>query len=143
MNIQNNEEMIGVLYNSCYGGFTISEHAIKTYNIKMLEIDSNYKPIEVDTQECYKRVKRHDPIMIEVYNQIGFYFNTGYSNVKVEYIKKKYEDFYYISEYDGLESVKIYINKYKVESIKKIVNNNDINSDEKINQIREIINETL
>jgi hypothetical protein len=136
----NNEEMIGVLYNDCYGGFVISKRVIDLYNIKMKGINPEHENILYNENYYLNNIKRHDQVLVDVYNQLGNDFNEGdYTNIKVKYIKKKYENCYYISEYDGLESVLIDINKYKLETIKNIVEDN-INSDEKINKIKLFFN---
>ena len=55
---------------------------------------------------------------------------------------KKYENCYYISEYDGLETVEIDYTKYELNNLKKnikeILENNSIDNDEKINQFIKI-----
>ena len=127
------EDMIGVLYNDCYGGFSMSKKAIDLYNMKMLELNPDHKNI-LYNQPLYS-INRNDKILIDVYNQLGNDFNgERYTKIKAKYINKKYENCYNITEYDGLEGVEIDVNKYKIETIKNIIKNN-ISSDEKINQI--------
>ena len=56
---------------------------------------------------------------------------------------KKYEKYYDISEYDSLETVNIDYTKYELDNlkinIKEILENNNIDNDEKINQIKKMI----
>lgn len=140
---ENNEEMIGVLYNNSYGGFHLNEKVINLYNSKMLEINPNYKCIKCDDYLTINtNIKRHDNILINIYNELGNDFNDNmYTNIKIKYIKRKYINSYYIKEYDGLEDIIVDINKYKLETIKSIINNNidNIDNNEKIIQISKIV----
>jgi hypothetical protein len=139
-NLENNKEMIAILYNKCYGGFILSKKAVELYNTKMLEINSEYKPILYDENKGIGNIERHNKIWIDVYNELGNDFNgSKYSNIKIKYIEKKYQNSYDILEYDGFETVRIDLNKYKLECIKDNIINNDISLDEKINQISKII----
>ena len=128
----NNEEEIEVLCNDKYGVWTISSKARELYKLRTKK-DSNY----------YIR-RRSDPILIQIYKELGDEFDDKkYSNTKIEKIPKKYENYYYISEYDGLETVEIDYIKYQLDNLKKnikeILENNRIDNDEKINQLKEMI----
>ena len=61
----------------------------------------------------------------------------------IQKIPKKYENYYYIDEYDGLESVQIDYSNYELDNLKKnikeILGNNSIDIDEKINEIKKIV----
>jgi hypothetical protein len=69
-------------------------------------------------------------------------FDEKYSKTGIEKIPKKYENHYYVSEYDGLEKVEIDYTKYELDilkkNIKEILENNSIDNDEKINQFKKI-----
>jgi len=124
-----NEEEIEVLINDCYGGWSISSKASKLYALRKI---NNYKN------------KRSDPILIQIYKELGDEFDGGkYSKTNIEKIPKKYENYYYISEYDGLETVEIDYSKYELDNLKKnikdILENNSVNNDEKINQLNKMI----
>jgi hypothetical protein len=117
-----------VVINDCYGGWRISNKANKLYTLRKTNNSSNYLS------------KRNDPILIQIYNELGDEFNGGrYSKIGIEKIPKKYENHYYISEYDGLEKVEIDYTKYELDNLKQktkeILENNSINNDEKINQL--------
>ena len=123
-----NEEEIEVLLNDCYGGWQISNKANKLYELRRKK-DSNY----------YIR-KRSDPILVQIYKELGDEFDGGkHSKTGIEKIPKKYEKYYYISEYDGLEKVEIDYTKYELDhlkqKIKEILENNNIDNNEKINQL--------
>jgi len=125
------EEEIEVLYNNCYGGWEISDKAKKLYKLRKMENSNN----------CVRR--RSDPILIEIYKELGDDFNGKCSKTAIEKIPKKYENFYSISEYDGLETVEIDYTLYELDNlkqkIKEIVENNNIDNDEKINQMKNIL----
>ena len=131
--VDNNEEEIEVLYNDCYGGWQISNKANKLYTLRRTTKDSNN----------YLR-RRSDPILVQIYKELGDDFDGGkYSKTAIEKIPKKYEKYYIISEYDGLETVEIDYTKYELDNlkqnIKEILENNSINNDEKINQFNKMI----
>ena len=105
--IKENEEEIEVLLNDCYGGWRISNKATKLYELRKIK-DSNY----------YIR-RRSDPILIQIYKELGYEFDEKYSKTNIEKIPKKYEKYYYISEYDGLETIEIDLIKYELDNLKK------------------------
>ena len=126
MIVQEEEEEIEVLLNDCYGGWQISNKAKKLYELRRTK-DSNY----------YLR-RRSDPILVQIYKELGDEFDGKYSKTGIEKIPKKYEKYYIISEYDGLESIEIDYTKYELDhlkqKIKEILENNSIDNDEKIKQ---------
>jgi hypothetical protein len=111
------EETITILYNGHYGGFGVSDKALELYNLRMKEINSDFTPVK--SYDLF--FERHDPILVDIYNELGKDFGREYSKIKVENIPKKYEKFYVIEEYDGLENVIIDENKYKLDKIKEIL----------------------
>ena len=127
--ISDNEE-IEVLYNATYGGWGLSDKANELYTLRKIK-NSNY----------YLR-RRSDPILVQIYKELGDEFDSKYSKTKIEKIPKKFENYYYITEYDGLETVEIDFTKYELDNlkqkIKEILENNSIDNDEKINQINSI-----
>ena len=118
-----------ILYNACYGGWGISNKAMELYKLKTNNFD-NYYP------------RRNDTILIEIYKELGDEFDEKHSKTLIEKIPKQYENFYYISEYDGLETVKINYTKYELYNLKKNIKEileKNIDNDEKINQLKNII----
>jgi hypothetical protein len=125
-------EEIEILYNNRYGGWVISDKAMELYTLRKIK-NSNY----------YLR-RRSDPILIQIYKELGDEFDgKKYSKTSIEKIPKKYENYYYISEYDGLEKVEIDYTKYQLDNlknnIKEILENNSIDNNEKINQFKKMI----
>ena len=125
--ISEEEEKIEVLLNDCYGGWQISNKANKLYELRKTEKSENYIR------------KRSDPILVQIYKELGDEFDGGkHSKTNIEKIPKKYEKYYIISEYDGLETVEIDYTLYELDhlkqKIKEILENNHMDNDEKINQ---------
>ena len=130
-----NEEEIEILLNICYGGWNISEKAIELYKLR----NSNYNLSENEFDYYFNR---HDPILVQIYKELGHDFDCKYSKTKIKKILKKYENYYDIDEYDGKEYVKINYTKYKLDNIynkiKEILQNNN-NDNTKINEIEQFI----
>jgi|LauGreDrversion4_1035100.scaffolds.fasta_scaffold03142_8 hypothetical protein len=126
-----NEEEIEVLYNDCYGKWEISNKAKELYALRKMNNNNN------------KCRRRSDPILIQIYNELGDNFDCKSSKTSIEKIPKKYENYYFISEYDGLETVEIDYTKYQLDilkqKIKEILEENSINNDEKINQFKNLV----
>ena len=89
-----------------------------------------------------KRCNRQDPILVQIYKELGDNFDGKYSKTKIKKILKKYENYYDIDEYDGKECVKINYTKYKLDNIynkiKEILQSNN-NDNTKINEIEQFI----
>jgi hypothetical protein len=122
------EEEIEVLLNDCHGGWQISNKANKLYELRRTKDSNN------------NIRKRSDPILVQIYKELGDEFDGGnHSKTGIEKIPKKYEKYYIISEYDVLESVEIDYTLYELDhlkqKIKEILENNDIDNDEKIKQL--------
>lgn len=140
----NDEETISVLYNKCYGGFGVSEKAIDLYNQRMKDLNPEHKYVDTNDEYYfyYENKIRSNPILVQIYNELGKEFNRGkYNNIKIYNIPKKYENHYTIEKYDGYEDVIIEIEKYKLDNIEQIVKNTNISSDEKINEIIKFLND--
>lgn len=83
--------MIKVVYNSCYGGFGLSDKALDLYNKKSGKTLSYSGEI----------TSRHDPHLVEVVEELGEEANACYANLKIEEV----DGLYRIHEYDGSEDV--------------------------------------
>ena len=99
-----NEEEIEILINICFGGWTMSKKAIGLYKLR-------------NPENVFKDFSRHDPILVQIYKELGNEFDDRYSKTIIIKILKKYENYYDIDEYDGRESVKINYTKYKLDNI--------------------------
>ena len=130
-----NEEEIEILINICYGGWNISKKAIELYKLR----NPSYNVTENEFDYYFNR---DNPILVQIYKELGNDFDGKYSKTKIKKILKKYENYYDIDEYDGKEWVKINYTKYKLDNIynqiKKILQNNN-NDNTKINEIEQFI----
>ena len=131
------EHTIGVAVNRCYGGFSLSEKAVEMLRtrlgdpkIKSYSFDSCY---DGDYGYC-----RHHPVLIEVINELGEEADGSFAEIEIVYIEEKYKGFYSISEYDGMEGIKINYNKFSNHEIRKILYSEDDDST-KIQKMKEII----
>ena len=130
-----NEEEIEILINICYGGWNISKKAIELYKLRnpSYNVTGNVFDYFFD---------RHEPILVQIYKELGDNFDGKYSKTKIKKILKKYENYYDIDEYDGKECVKINYTKYKLDNIynkiKEILQSNN-NDNTKINEIEQFI----
>lgn len=127
------EDTIGVLYNTCYGGFCLSYEAVTLINRRYAEVGKSSITELSD-------ISRTDPDVLEVYRQLGSdNFSGRNSKIAVEYIKKKYENFYKIDDYDGIESVIIDYSNSVITQINNILNS-DVPDSEKITSIKYTLN---
>lgn len=96
-----------VVINNCYGGFGLSKEAM----LRLLElgfIDEYYSKKEVENYEhphtsFYPSIERHNPLLIQVVEELGKKANGACAELKIVEIDS---NMYIINEYDGWESVK-------------------------------------
>ena len=115
-----------IVYNSCYGGYSLSDKAIDWLSEHGSERTKNFiaqkrieaKEIEDSTSASQERIynvtkfyvmdavrsflKRHDPDLVAVVEALGKEVNGTFSELDIEEID---EDKYFIEEYDGRETV--------------------------------------
>lgn len=102
-----------VVYNGCYGGFSLSREAVLLG--RQLSGDPNWggpcipgdvyangQAVKMDYGHCYK-LERHDPILIQVVETLGKAASGNCALLKVTSIPIGVP--YRIDEYDGNESV--------------------------------------
>ena len=83
-----------VVYNSSFGGYGLSEEAIKLYNEK------SGRNVEYDFD-----IERHDPILVAVVEELGDEVNDVFSELTIIDIPEGYD--YTIDDYDGFETVEL------------------------------------
>ena len=115
-----------IVYNSCYGGYSLSDKAIDWLSEHGSERTKNFiaqkrieaKETEDFTSASQERIynvtkfyvmdavrsflKRHDPDLVAVVEALGKEVNGTFSELDIEEID---EDKYFIEEYDGRETV--------------------------------------
>ncbi len=111
------EATLGVAVNRCYGGFGLSEKAVEMLRTRIG--DPNIKSYSF--QRYSDKYPRHHPILIEVVKELGEEAGGRFTEIEIAYIEEKYKDHYSITEYDGIEDVKINYNRFRNDEIKKIL----------------------
>jgi len=104
--------MTKVVYNSCYGGFCLSDEAMDRM-VELgypLQLNSKYNPNNKSeygesSQKyvcCgYVECERHNPILVQVVEELGDKANGDYATLRIAEVSGPYR----IDEYDGSESV--------------------------------------
>jgi hypothetical protein len=127
-------DRLAILVNRCFGGFQFSKQTLDEYNKRMILTDNEFRPIK---RSC--DINREDHVMIKICQEIGNLVNAQHSHIKIKYIPIIYRDFYQIENYDGKEFVTIEFDKYKLDQIQKIVDDENISSEDKIKKIDSIL----
>lgn len=83
-----------IAYNTCYGGFSLSEKAKMLYR----ELTGMKEDAHLDEDD----LPRHDPVLIKVIETLGSEANGSYADIAIRTINSPA---YRISEYDGAERV--------------------------------------
>lgn len=104
--------MTKVVYNDCYGGFSLSDEAIRMYldlkGLKYTESKSAWGTnFVVDgIKNFYDRnIERADPVLVEVVEKLGERANGECAKLKIEDIDSGL--LYRITSHDGNESIDI------------------------------------
>jgi hypothetical protein len=87
-----------VVYNACYGGFEISKKGL----MWMAERGHTKAKGELENRGR-EDISRHDPLLIEMYKTLGSKTSSG-PNSELK-IKTIIGNKYFITEYDGIETV--------------------------------------
>jgi hypothetical protein len=100
--------MIKVVYNECYGGFSLSRKAaerlyelgVKRMEEQLLDIIlEKYNSYYLSNEDC----SRHDPRLVQVVEELGEEANGVHANLEIAELNGNK---YVIEDYDGFESVK-------------------------------------
>lgn len=128
------ENTIGVLVNEV-GMWNISEAAADLYAARAYP--SKFSRL---------RTPRHDPLLVQIFHELGDKFNDPYSKIEIDYIDRQYENYYRIN---GYGMIIINYEKYKydllISRIKSVIaadefgSGSESGSDAKIEIIRDII----
>lgn len=121
---------IYIMYNSCYGGFTLSDAAVDEY---MRRCPEGKHP---RLYELY----RDDQVMAQIVKEMGAQASRSYSMIKLQSIPVEYRDHYTINEYDGLETVSLNHNAYQLDAIKSLVRDNTLSKADKLARIAAVVN---
>lgn len=106
--------MIKIAYNACYGGFRLSKKAVN----RAKELADPYNPWQ-DVNEKYgyidgKNILRHDPILIQVIEELGKEASSSYAKLVIEELPDG--SLYQIEEYDGKEYIETPDNQHWIRT---------------------------
>jgi hypothetical protein len=107
-----------VAYNNKHGGFGVS-HAVLNRMIELGHegallkkqamddniVKHNYRQDTVYLEDPPPLIKRHDPILIQAIEELGLEANGRCASIRIQEMNDS--DHYQISEFDGLEKLKI------------------------------------
>ena len=90
--------LVGYLYNICYGGFGFSDEFKKQYNEKYAKGD--------DKKLRYLDGERTDPDVVALFNELGADVSSGdFADLTIRYFPEEFLKYVDLIEYDGLERV--------------------------------------
>ena len=103
--------MTKVVYNVCYGGFSLSDEAVEMYlnlkGLKYTKIKEKWGSSSYDVEENKnfydRRIDRDDPVLVQVVEKLGDKANGECAKLRIEDLPKG--TLYRITEYDGYESI--------------------------------------
>jgi hypothetical protein len=85
-----------IVINDCYGGFSLSDRAIREYK--------KLAGIKEDDKEFYDRdIPRDDPYLVKIVKELGMGANGSCANLKIVEVPADVD--WMIAEYDGAEWV--------------------------------------
>jgi hypothetical protein len=90
----NMSDLIGVVYNTCYGGFSLSPAGEARY--------AELKGINSESFWAHE-IPRHDPHLVQVVEELDDRAGGSYSSLQIKWMPRGSK--YYISDYDGSETV--------------------------------------
>jgi len=93
--------MYKVVYNACFGGFTLSEDAVRLAK-EMAGDHPAWNEISEEYGNLYGDIKRHDAILVAVVERLGGHASGSCAKLQIAEIES---NSYRIDEYDGYESV--------------------------------------
>lgn len=91
-----------VVYNNCFGGFSLSKEAVKLAK-SYAEFGSPWHDVNKEYGFIYG-IERHDKILVRVVEELGEAASGMCASLVVEEIP---ENVYRIDEYDGCEEVQV------------------------------------
>jgi len=117
-----------VLINTCYGGFGISNKARYLY-----------KQLTGNKLDTYSYDCRNDALVIKIVLRLGKVARDSHAKLKICLVPEFIGNHFKIHEYDGLESLSLNIDRYKIERISDICDDTNKSSDVRIREINEVL----
>ena len=121
---------ISVMYNVCFGGFGLSAAAMAEYRRRCPDVEEDLPDF---------RIARHDPVMVAIVDEMGAAASDRYASVRLARIPAQYADHYEIAEYDGMESVVICKERFKLDAVRAILGDRVSSKAEKLARIAAVV----
>lgn len=98
-------DLVGYLYNACYGGFGFSKAFVERLNERRVQV--GLEPVKEHYAPYTSNVKaRTDPMAVQLFEEMGSKAASGsYSRIHIRKIPRRFLDYVETNEYDGEESV--------------------------------------
>jgi len=118
-----------VMLNGGYGWFSFSEEAKRAYR----DAGGNFdKASEID---------RHDALMVSIVKRMGSAAHWKGSEIRIASVPDRFAKYYRISEENGAESVVIQHDAYKIDTVKAILNDEQLTASERIARANGVLDE--
>lgn len=97
--------VLEVVINTCYGGFTLSDEAVK--ELQEMKNDLSISKNSFSLYPMCRKYKRHDLDLVEIIKRDSEKASGKNSELKIIKIDEIFVDLYSINEYDGSENIEI------------------------------------
>ena len=100
-------DLVGFLYNGCYGGFGFSNAFMAQLNERRTA--AGLPPTtEYELLTSMRSEGRHDPLAIALFLEMGSVAASGsYASIRIIWFPREFIDSVYVKEYDGKETPSI------------------------------------
>lgn len=121
------------LYCGSFGGFRVEGDALAEYNKRALATGKEAK--------TNLQIERDDPILIEIFEQMGEKMNNKYCVFKMAQVPFHLKSYVRISEYDGRETVRVDWNHYQRDKVLSILEDANMDDHDKCKQSKQVLKE--
>ena len=122
---------IYIMYNACYGGFSLSKAAIEEYKRRC--------PDAKDI--CKHTVPRDDQVMAQIVQEMGGQANGKHARIKLQRIPVEYRNHYEIYEYDGNEHVIVLWDAYRLDAVSSLLKDRGLSKIDKLARIAAVVHQ--
>jgi hypothetical protein len=111
-------DLVGYLYNACYGGFSFSQEFVRRMNEKR----AGATKFDGEKEFTSHSVERTDPMVIELFQEMGPGASSGpHSSIRINWIPREFLPYVSIHEYDGTESVRVVFDEMEADLLQKFL----------------------
>jgi hypothetical protein len=116
-------DLVGYLYNACYGGFGFSKAFLERLNER--RVQAGLEPVDRHYAFCVSNRKdRTDPIAVQLFEEVGSKASSdNYGRIHIRKFPRRFLGYVETNEYDGKESVWLGNNKIYKDLLKEFVEN--------------------